>query len=193
MPYEFKQENGEVAAVDKKTGDVSFHADSMAQAKHDAHEREAHEHMGYSGESGDALHGQLKDAFERRGYRAKYAADTMPVSERRKIPKAEANYRPGFAAARCETCDHRRGQQCELVEGEIELADVCDLYAPERPDLTAAITEQYGKMAEQYAQPSDAVSPEKAKEILRDGEVHGHPLTKAQEGMFGAAAGREEK
>lgn len=47
MPYNFKEENGKVAAVDKKTGKISFHADSMEQAKHDAHEREVHEHANY--------------------------------------------------------------------------------------------------------------------------------------------------
>ena len=33
------------------------------------------------------------------------------------------------------------------------------------------------------------VSREKAKEILRHGEVRGHPLSKAQKGFFGARAG----
>lgn len=42
----------------------------------------------------------------------------------------------------------------------------------------------------QYEQPSADIDPEKAKQILRDGEVRGHPLTEAQRGMFGAAAGR---
>lgn len=37
------------------------------------------------------------------------------------------------------------------------------------------------------------VSPEKARQILRDGEVHGHPLTEAQRGMFGAIAGKGAK
>lgn len=37
------------------------------------------------------------------------------------------------------------------------------------------------------------IAPAKAKEILRDGTVHGKPLTPAQRGMFGAAAGRAPK
>ena len=37
------------------------------------------------------------------------------------------------------------------------------------------------------------VSPEKAREILSDGTVHGKPLTEAQRGMFGAIAGRDRK
>jgi len=41
-------------------------------------------------------------------------------------------------------------------------------------------------------QPSSHISPAKAREILKDGSVHGHPLTAAQRGMFGAAAGREK-
>ncbi len=35
----------------------------------------------------------------------------------------------------------------------------------------------------------DAMTPEKAKQILRDGEVNGQPLTEAQRGMFGVIAG----
>lgn len=41
--------------------------------------------------------------------------------------------------------------------------------------------------------PSSKVSSSKAKEILRHGEVKGHPLSKKQKGMFGAAAGRSKK
>lgn len=33
------------------------------------------------------------------------------------------------------------------------------------------------------------VSPAKAKEILRHGEVHGQPLTRKQKGLFGLIAG----
>ena len=47
---------------------------------------------------------------------------------------------------------------------------------------------------EPYAeQPSEHVGAEKAKTILREGEAKGHPLTEAQKGMFGAAAGRERE
>jgi hypothetical protein len=34
-----------------------------------------------------------------------------------------------------------------------------------------------------------SVAPEKAKQILRDKEVRGHPLTEKQKGFFGARAG----
>jgi hypothetical protein len=48
--------------------------------------------------------------------------------------------------------------------------------------------------AEPYAeQPSADISPEKAKVILKEGEAKGHPLTEAQRGLFGAAAGRERE
>lgn len=48
------------------------------------------------------------------------------------------------------------------------------------------------KMEGTKAQPSDDITPEKARQILKDGEVHGHPLTEKQRGMFGAAAGKEK-
>ena len=34
-----------------------------------------------------------------------------------------------------------------------------------------------------------SVAPAKAKQILRDDEVRGHPLTEKQKGFFGARAG----
>jgi hypothetical protein len=37
------------------------------------------------------------------------------------------------------------------------------------------------------------VSPEKACQILKDGEANGHPLTEAQRGMFGAICGKRKK
>lgn len=42
-------------------------------------------------------------------------------------------------------------------------------------------------------QPSDDISPEKAKEVLKDESVHGHPLTEKQRDLFGAAAGKDKK
>lgn len=39
----------------------------------------------------------------------------------------------------------------------------------------------------------DSISPEKARQILKDGEVHGKPLTDKQRGMFGAAANKNIK
>ena len=42
-------------------------------------------------------------------------------------------------------------------------------------------------------QPSDRISPEKARKILKDGTVRGHKLTKRQRGMFGAAVGRAKQ
>jgi hypothetical protein len=51
----------------------------------------------------------------------------------------------------------------------------------------------YDKPAKSARQPSAGISPEKAKQILRDGEVRGHPLTPKQRGMFGAAAGHDRE
>lgn len=42
-------------------------------------------------------------------------------------------------------------------------------------------------------QPSDDISPDKARQILHDGEVNGHPLTDKQRRMFGAAASQGDK
>ena len=39
----------------------------------------------------------------------------------------------------------------------------------------------------------DAPPPAKAREILRDGTVHGEPLTRKQQGFFGAVAALAKK
>lgn len=44
-----------------------------------------------------------------------------------------------------------------------------------------------------YPSEHTTLSPEKARNILRDGQVHGHPLTPAQRGFFGAIASRGKK
>lgn len=48
------------------------------------------------------------------------------------------------------------------------------------------------KPEETYEMPSEDIDPQKARKILKDGEAQGKPLTEAQKGMFGAAAGKEE-
>lgn len=47
------------------------------------------------------------------------------------------------------------------------------------------------KKLDTKAQPSDAINPSKARQILKDGEANGHKLTAKQQGMFGAAAGKK--
>ena len=49
-----------------------------------------------------------------------------------------------------------------------------------------------GELEEQKAQPSEDIDPEKACQILRDGEVNGHKLTEDQRSMFGAACSRKK-
>ena len=142
------------------------------------------------------LSAQFQAGFARRGEVEKYAlGDTRAVSEGEgKIQQVKANYKPAFGAARCENCAHFRAAShaCELVAGRIEPYDVCDLFMPERPDLTRQASERYAKEAEKFSQPSDEISPQKAREMLADGTAHGHPLTDAQKRMLGAAVGRGE-
>ncbi len=52
---------------------------------------------------------------------------------------------------------------------------------------------EHGGMEKGLPSEEAGVSSEKAKQILRDGEVHGRPLTEAQRGMFGAIAGKAKK
>ena len=46
------------------------------------------------------------------------------------------------------------------------------------------------KKTNKKGKPGAAVSPQKAKKILKEGEIGGKPLTEKQKGMFGAAVGR---
>jgi hypothetical protein len=48
-------------------------------------------------------------------------------------------------------------------------------------------------MAKKPSQRTDAPSPGKARQILHDKEIRGHPLTKAQRGFFGAVAAMSKK
>jgi hypothetical protein len=48
-------------------------------------------------------------------------------------------------------------------------------------------------MPKKPSQRKDAPSPGKAREILRDGTVHGQPLTSKQRGFFGAVAALSKK
>jgi hypothetical protein len=55
------------------------------------------------------------------------------------------------------------------------------------------VGEQPERFQKEGGQPSDKVPADKAKQILKDGEVHGQPLTDAQKGMLGAAAGKDKE
>jgi hypothetical protein len=46
------------------------------------------------------------------------------------------------------------------------------------------------RLKHRKAQPSDDISPAKARQMLKDGTAHGHKLTEKQRGMLGAAASR---
>ena len=48
-------------------------------------------------------------------------------------------------------------------------------------------------MAKRPSQRTDAPTPAKARQILRDDAVRGHPLTEKQKGFFGALAGLGRK
>jgi hypothetical protein len=48
-------------------------------------------------------------------------------------------------------------------------------------------------MAKLPSKRKDAPSPTKARQILHDKEIRGHPLTKAQRGFFGAVAAMSRK
>lgn len=43
------------------------------------------------------------------------------------------------------------------------------------------------------SQRKDAPSPAKARQILRDGTAQGQPLTRKQQGLFGAVAAKTKK
>ena len=62
--------------------------------------------------------------------------------------------------------------------------------AEEKADDNPAPAEQN---AESLPSEEADITPEKARQILRDGEVHGKPLTEAQRGFFGAIAGKDRE
>jgi hypothetical protein len=48
-------------------------------------------------------------------------------------------------------------------------------------------------MPKRPSQKKDAPAPAKARQILHDQEVRGHPLTRKQQGYFGAIAAMSKK
>lgn len=82
-------------------------------------------------------------------------------------------------------CPDTKMKYAERYEKDVKEGEADKYGKPtdsERPDIDKTIL---------YAKPSDDISPDKAKQILEDGEAHGKPLTDAQKGMFGAAAGKQ--
>ena len=79
-----------------------------------------------------------------------------------------------------------RGRYCERYE----------MAAPAAPSGTNTFIPSMNGRRKKYAsgqQPSDRISPAKAREMLHDGTAHGHPLTPKQKRMLGAAVGKEKK
>lgn len=68
-----------------------------------------------------------------RGAVERYAAEGVIEVAGHKRSKTAANYRHGFASARCAGCVHfRRGGLCAIVAGDIDQQAVCDLYTAPR-------------------------------------------------------------
>jgi hypothetical protein len=63
---------------------------------------------------------------------------------------------------------------------------VIERYAAVAPSGSNTFVEEFA------AQPSEDIPADKAKEILEHGEAKGHPLTKKQQGLFGAAAEKHQ-
>ena len=111
---------------------------------------------------------------------------------------------------RYEKSQESEGKRIDDEDEEMEEVDVDGSEGPNADEIALTPEEQLGledaasgidktfapSRLRKYGagQPSDDevdVSPEKAKKILRDGEVKGHELTQPQKGMFGAIAGRD--
>lgn len=101
---------------------------------------------------------------------------TMAVTEKTdKKTKVEANYHPGFSAAKCGVCKfYRKGGACAQVEGEIKPFDVCDLYVPEETGH-----EQYARWNE-----SDHPRADDGRFGHGGGGGGGEPTQKASEGAW---------
>ncbi len=68
-----------------------------------------------------------------------------------------------------------------------------EAFAPQQVKTVVSVPDIKAIRKLYKAQPSDDISPDKARQILKDGTVHGKPLTDKQQGMFGAAAGKDIK
>lgn len=105
-------------------------------------------------------------------YVAEKATVSVPLRDVRALPKVPpAKWKPGAGATKMQGM-----RPDERTYRSLETAD-----SPLRGESM------------KKNQPSDNISPEKARQILHDGTVQGHKLTPKQRRMFGAAAGRGEK
>lgn len=93
--------------------------------------------------------------------------------------------------------------KCQCMGPSKNLPDVEKIKLTGDDEAIDKVAREYGKaikrgfksmtVKNKKSQPSDKISPEKAKQVLKDGEVRGHKLTEKQQHMFGAAAGKKGK
>ena len=63
---------------------------------------------------------------------------------------------------------------------------------PGKEEAKKVLTRGVKKEKKDAGQPSTDIPKEKAKQILKEGEVEGKPLSEKQKGLFGSAAGKGE-
>jgi hypothetical protein len=94
-------------------------------------------------------------------------------------------------ACSCEEC--KEGKACGCSKGKkstTKMAVQADMEGPGQ--VPGARTGQPPANNEDKQQPSDDIDPEKACQILRDGQANGQPLTEDQRRMFGAACAQSK-
>lgn len=106
------------------------------------------------------------------------------------LPAASNTYVPSQAKEKY-TMDQELLQQ---IVAALDQLDWVQWTKKKMAEEHAATAQETQPQQEQYTEekPSDNIDPEKAKQILEDGTVHGKPLTEDQRKMFGAAASREK-
>lgn len=136
----------------------------------------------------DELNGMLKEEKDPET-RAELEHELKRVADDEKsIRFRSAAYKAGFSA---DQVDDYLYQIEDL--GEERKSYTPDRLVKDLREYVESLDEEPGGSTN--AQPSDRadVSPDKACEILRDGSVHGHKLTTAQRGMFGAICGKRNR
>jgi len=118
-------------------------------------------------------------------------ADSKPVQV---VSGFKSEAIPGGLSSGKNPTDFDPEQLAAGIKVEMEHTDDPDVAREIAMDHLVEDSSYYRKLSvmESKAQPSSDISPDKACQILHDGEANGKPLTDKQRGMFGAACGRKK-
>jgi hypothetical protein len=104
-----------------------------------------------------------------------------------------SDHSSGILGIRTKQQKVEKNQKLRVKKMKLDLDKIYHkLHKTHNPEVCKYCKQMGGATVVSYEMPSENISPEKAKQMLKDGTAHGHPLTDKQKKMLGAAVGRGE-